>query len=128
MAHQFLRGNAQDSIAAIKAGLPYEVFEDLAAELAVSASALARTFSVPARTLQRRRLDGAFSADESDRRFRILRLYGRATEVLGPGAAGWLTEPKRFLGGETPLAFADTEVGAWEVVQALGRLEHGVFL
>ena len=128
MAHQFLRGNAQDSIAAIKAGLPYEVFEDLAAELDVSAGDLARTILVPARTLQRRKQDGAFQADESDRLFRVVRLYERATEVLGPGAAGWLTTPKRFLGGETPLAFADTEVGAWEVVQALGRLEHGVFL
>ncbi len=52
----------------------------------------------------------------------------RATEVLGPSAADWLTTPKRFLGGQTPLAFADTEPGAWEVMQALGRLEHGVFL
>lgn len=117
-----------DSIAAIKAGLPYQVFEDLAAELGVSAGDLARTISVPARTLQRRKQDGVFPADESDRLFRALRLYERSKDVLGPNAAAWLTAPKRFLNGETPLAFADTEVGAWEVAQALGRLEHGVFL
>lgn len=128
MATQAQPVTSQDAIAAIKAGLPYEAFEDLAASLGVGHSELARTISVSPRTLQRRKGEGRFQVDESDRLFRISRLMARATEVLGSSAADWLTTPKRFLGGQTPLAFADTEPGAWEVMQALGRLEHGVFL
>jgi putative toxin-antitoxin system antitoxin component (TIGR02293 family) len=128
VASHLLRASATDSIAAIKAGLPYQVFEDLAHELGVPGNVLARTISVPARTLQRRKQEGSFRADESDRLFRILRLSERAGEVLGASGAPWLREPKRFLGGRAPLDFADTEAGAWEIMQALGRLEHGVFL
>lgn len=128
MASQTFEVGAQGAIAAIKAGLPFELFEQLAERLGVSSSELAVIISVSPRTLQRRKHEGAFQVDESDRLFRIVRLLERATEVLGPSSTTWLTTPKRFLAGRTPLAFADTEAGAWEIMQALGRLEHGVFL
>lgn len=128
MADTLFRAGAKENIAAIKAGLPFHVFEDLAVELRIQASDLARTISVPPRTLQRRKSEGAFPQDESDRLYRIIRLTERGKEVLGSDGIEWLTTPKRFLGGVTPLAFADTEAGAWEIMQALGRLEHGVFL
>lgn len=128
MPSRLLNTSATDSINAIKAGLPYQLFEDLAQELGVSPNVLARTIAVPLRTLQRRKREGLFKADESDRLFRIIRLSERVKEALGVGGATWLTEPKLFLGGQTPLDFADTEAGAWEIMQALGRLEHGVFL
>jgi uncharacterized protein (DUF2384 family) len=34
---------------------------------------------------------------------------------------------QKGLGGKTPLEYADTEPGAREVEDLLGRLEHGVF-
>ena len=43
-------------------------------------------------------------------------------------ARKWLQMPQRGLGGETPLDFASTEVGAREVENLIGRLEHGVFI
>lgn len=128
MPSRLLNTSATDSINAIKAGLPYQLFEDLAQELGVSPNVLARTIAVPLRTLQRRKREGLFKADESDRLFRIIRLSERVKEALGVGGATWLTEPKTFLDGQSPLDFADTEAGAWEFMQALGRLEHGVFL
>lgn len=128
MADTLLEANARDRIQAIKAGLPFEVFEELAERLQVSHASLGRVIGVPPRTLQRRSQERVFQVDESDRLYRIVRLFGAAEETLGVSAADWLTSPKRFLGGETPLSFADTEAGAWEVMQALGRLEHGVFL
>jgi uncharacterized protein (DUF2384 family) len=39
----------------------------------------------------------------------------------------WLRSPNRALGGESPLALSKTEVGAREVENLIGRLEHGVF-
>lgn len=115
------------TIAAIKAGFPFATFETLAAQLGVTHGELARTLSLSPRTLQRRRRDGALKVAESDRLARIARLLEHATDVLGAQAPTWLRNQKHFLKGTTPLAYADTEVGAWEIMQALGRLEHGVF-
>ena len=38
-----------------------------------------------------------------------------------------MTQPKRALGGLTPLRCCDTEIGAREVESLLGRIEHGFF-
>lgn len=119
---------AEKIIASIKRGVRYREFEELRAKLGVSASHLAAVLGISERTLSRRKQEGRLQPDESDRLYRIVRLYHRAVEVLGEGSGPlWLTTPKRFLGGKTPLEFADTEMGAYEIEQTLGRIEHGVF-
>ncbi|WP_457637328.1 type II RES/Xre toxin-antitoxin system antitoxin [Oceanithermus sp.] len=119
---------SERAIQAVKQGLPYSEFEELRVRLGVSAAALAAVVGVSERTLARRKKEGRFKPDESDRLHRIVRLYRRTVEVIGEDAAAqWLTTPKRFLSGKSPLEFADTEIGAYEIDQALGRLEHGVF-
>lgn len=128
MANALLQTTTQQRIQAIKKGLAYKVFEKLAKDLELPASELAQIIGVPQRTLQRRKEERVFPSDESDRLFRIVRLIERAKEVLGESGVNWLKSPKKFLSGQSPLEFADTEAGAWEVHQALGRLEHGVFL
>jgi putative toxin-antitoxin system antitoxin component (TIGR02293 family) len=128
MANTLLQTTTQQRIQAIRKGLAYKVFESLAENLELSASDLAQIIGVPQRTLQRRKEEGIFPSDESDRLFRIVRLVERAKEVLGASGIAWLKTSKKFLSGQSPLEFADTEAGAWEVHQALGRLEHGVFL
>jgi putative toxin-antitoxin system antitoxin component (TIGR02293 family) len=42
-------------------------------------------------------------------------------------ARKWLKEPSWALGDVIPLQYADTELGAQEVEDLLGRIEHGVF-
>jgi len=42
-------------------------------------------------------------------------------------ALKWLTAPKKELENETPLDYSRTELGAREVEDLIGRLEHGVF-
>ena len=120
---------SERSIRRVKQGLPYGEFEGLRERLGVSSAALAAVVGISERTLARRKKEGRFKPGESDRLHRIVRLHQRAVTVLGEGAATeWLTTPKRFLGGKTPLEFSDTEIGAYEIDQALGRLEHGVFV
>lgn len=61
---------------------------------------------------------------------RICMLFDRTLEMVGGDqetARAWFKHPKRALGGKTPLEFADTELGAREVEDLLGRLKHGVF-
>ena len=66
---------------------------------------------------------------ESERIYRIAKIYDRAVEVFGDEEMGrrWLKEPAWALGDRTPLEFAETELGAQEVDDLLGRIEHGVF-
>lgn len=119
---------AEKLIQSVKHGVPYNEFEVLQAKLGVSMSALAGVIGISERTLSRRKVEGRLQPDESDRLYRITRLYNRAVEVIGEtSGAEWLTTPKRFLGGKSPLEFADTEIGAYEIDQTLGRIEHGVF-
>lgn len=73
--------------------------------------------------------EGRLRSDESERVVRIARLFDRTLQVLGgeDKARQWLRTPKRALAGQSPLEYADTEPGAEEVTNLLGRLEHGVF-
>ncbi len=66
---------------------------------------------------------------ESERMLRIERFLALAIEMLRDvaRARGWPKSPKTALAGQRPLDYADTEVGAREVEQLIGRLRHGVF-
>jgi len=114
---------------AVREGIPAGRFDALKELLGVSTRRLADVVGISPSTLSRRRKRGRFDKDESERVLRIARIALRAVDVLeGPeNARKWLTEPARALGGEEPLAFADTEPGAREVERLLIRLEHGVY-
>lgn len=116
-------------IAAVKAGLPVQVFVDLAHRLGVAEARLAEVAGIPPTTLTRRKRAGALAPDEGEHVLRLAALLDRAARVFEDeaDAADWLRAPNLALGGVAPLAFADTEVGAGEVDDLLGRLEHGVY-
>jgi putative toxin-antitoxin system antitoxin component (TIGR02293 family) len=42
-------------------------------------------------------------------------------------AREWFKRENRSLNNKTPLEYSDTEIGAREVEDLLGRIEHGVF-
>ncbi len=116
-------------VAEIKEGLPAGIVDGLARELSVSRKELARMAGVAERTLLRRIQAGRLNADQSERMVRVSRLVSRAIEVLGEkdSAVRWLKAPRSQLQGKAPLDWADTELGCREVVNLLGRMEHGVF-
>jgi putative toxin-antitoxin system antitoxin component (TIGR02293 family) len=93
-------------------------FEQLAAKLCISRS-----------TLHRRKAAGRLSPDESDKVMRLSRLLDHAAKVFGDveKARAWLKFPQRGLGGAVPLDYAQTEVGAREVDDLLGRIDYGVY-
>ena len=116
-------------IAAVKAGLDVRVFVDLARRLGVSEARLAEIAGIASTTLTRRKRAGTLSPDESEHVLRLAALLERATQAFDDeaDAADWLRTPNLALDGVTPLALADTELGAREVDDLLGRLEHGVY-
>lgn len=117
-------------VRAVERGLPYEAFESLVANTRLDADVLLGVIDVPARTLTRRKQEGRFRPDESDRLVRASRIVAGALSLFDGDrdeSTRWLTEPKRALDDVSPLAMARTEVGALEVERLIGRLEHGVF-
>jgi len=120
-----------DAVAVVKRGMPVAAVARLGRNLGVTLEALGRITNIAERTLQRRKQDnaGRLKADESERVLRVGLLLDRAVAVLGSleTARAWLRAPCPALGGKAPLAYADTEPGAREVEDVLGRIEHGVF-
>ena len=116
-------------IEAAKAGLSTDVFVRLALRLGISEARLAEVVGLSSTTLARRKRAGAFTAVEGEHVLRVAALLHRAAEVFGDEgeAAAWLTTANAALGHATPLSWADTEFGAREVEDLLGRLEYGVY-
>ena len=114
---------------AVRQGLPWAAFEAIVAFLAISQAELAATLHIHARTLSRRREAGRLEAMESDRLFRLARVVAHALSVFEATeqTRDWLESPNRSLGGLRPLDLLDTDAGAREVDDALGRIEHGIF-
>jgi len=118
-----------DLIRQIQKGLRFSELETLQNSIDMPFEQLAAKLSISRSTLQRRKAAGRLSPDESDKVMRLSRLLEHATNVFGDieKARAWLKFPQRGLGGAVPLDYAETEVGAREVDNLLGRIDYGVY-
>ena len=116
-------------IEVLRVGLPVQELMDLQASLKVPMEKLVPRLGISKATLHRRKATGRLDPAESDRVMRFARLMGKAVEVMESenSARQWLTSPQFGLGGAVPLDYADTEVGAREVEDLLGRIEYGIY-
>ena len=116
-------------VAIVREGLPSRVLDALAANLKLTRGELAAALGIADRTLARRRKEGVFTAEESAKLLRLARVAWRAADVFEKSelALDWLKRPNRALGGARPLDLLDTDIGAENVLDVLGRIEHGVF-
>lgn len=114
----------------IERGFSFETLMRLEANSGISLPSLAAVIGIPERTLARRKAAGKLEANESERLLRVSNLFEKSVELFeGDVAAAvhWLTSPKKALSFETPLIYARTELGAREVEDLIGRLDHGIF-
>jgi putative toxin-antitoxin system antitoxin component (TIGR02293 family) len=111
---------------AIREGFPHEVLGELMRSSGLTLQEMANALDLSSRSLQRRRR-GRLARFESDRLYRMARLLALARESLGDGARAsrWLRRSNRALGGVAPLAAIDTEPGARQVENLLGRIAYG---
>jgi putative toxin-antitoxin system antitoxin component (TIGR02293 family) len=121
-------GEPSEMIPWLRAGVNASLYQTLRELLAVSDRQLSRIVRITPRTLKRRLKHGRLEPDESERVARLGRLLLRALEVFEDleKARRWLRKPQVALGNETPLDHADTEPGARQVEDLLGRIEHGI--
>jgi putative toxin-antitoxin system antitoxin component (TIGR02293 family) len=121
--------HSSDLIRQIQKGLRFSELETLQNSLEMPFEQLAAKLSISRSTLQRRKAAGRLSPDESDKVMRFSRLLEHATNVFGDidKARAWLKHPQYGLGGAVPLDYAETEIGAREVDNLLGRIDYGVY-
>ena len=116
----------------ILAGLPVEEFDSLREMLGLPVEQMASKIGISVATLSRRRAKAEpLDRDHSDRLIRYARLYWMAVDFFEGNTASarkWLASPARGLGGRSPIDYAETEMGAREVEDLIGRLEHGVYV
>jgi putative toxin-antitoxin system antitoxin component (TIGR02293 family) len=119
-----------DLIRAVERGFSFKSLETFSAETGFAPAQIASLVGIPERTFARRKSSGRLSPDESERLLRVSTIFEKAVGLF-EGDVGetveWLTQPKKALGDKAPLSYSRSELGAREVENLIGRLEHGVF-
>lgn len=117
-------------IDAVQRGLSFRALETFSSETGFAPANVASMIQIPERTFARRKSSGRLSPDESERLLRISTIFEKAVALFEGNvgeAVEWLTQPKKALGDKAPLSYSRSELGAREVENLIGRLEHGVF-
>lgn len=114
----------------IRDGVPASFLNDLKDTLEITETQLARAVGVARQTLIRRRKSHAvLPVVEADRAAMLARVFNMALSYFDHNrehALDWLKYPNPALGGETPLERADTAIGMEDVIDLIGRMEHGI--
>lgn len=118
-----------DWVTLVRQGLPTSVVDEVTKAVHLTQAELSAALGIPERTLIRRKKEGVLSPEESTKLLRLARVVQRAVEVFedSESAIDWLKSANRSLGGFSPLALLDTDIGTESVLDTLGRIEHGVF-
>lgn len=117
----------REAIDALLDGLPVNGWQKVTSALQVSDQQLAEAVSISVSTLTRRKREGRFTPEESERLLRLASLAAKASSVFTTPERIhlWFTTPNQQLGGDTPLNYAKTSIGADEVDRVLERILDG---
>ena len=119
----------QPTLAEIRNGLSTSFLDYLKDALEMTETQLADVVGIARQTLVRRKKQGVLRRDEGDRAAMVARMFNMALSCFDGNrehALDWLKHPNPALAGETPLERADTATGAEDVIDLIGRLEHGI--
>lgn len=114
----------------VEEGLPVGEVVEFGKQAGFTNEELARLIHIPARTYARRVASKSrLKVSEGERAIRLMRLFSRAKQVFGTdeNTRRWFNARILALGRKTPLEYAQTEPGAREVENIIGRIEDGVF-
>ncbi|KAA9000626.1 DUF2384 domain-containing protein [Affinibrenneria salicis] len=116
---------------ALKAGLSVDVLDNIHRWSEMSKSEILRITGINERNISRRKnADRTLSPEESERIARFVRVMDAAVQLFDGNkddAYHWMRNPAKALGQVSPASLLSTESGALEVLDLIGRLEHGVF-
>lgn len=113
----------------VEEGLPVTDIVAFGKQAGFTNDELAKLIQIPPRTYARRVASKSrLKVHEGERAVRLMRLFERAKQVFGTdeNTRGWFNAKLLALGRKTPLEYAQTEPGAREVEDIIGRIEHGI--
>lgn len=113
----------------ISHGLSGKVAHSISEWANITPSELRKMSGIPNTTFNRS-VKARFTADQSERLVRIIRVIERAVELFEgdkEAAQKWMNEPNRGLSWKTPADVVSSETGALEVMRLITRIEHGVY-
>jgi putative toxin-antitoxin system antitoxin component (TIGR02293 family) len=122
--------NSGELIRQVGRGFSFHLLLAFESRSGISLTEIAAIIGIPPRTLARRKSSGRLTSDESEKLLRLSSVFEQAIELFEGDEANarrWLTTTKKALENQTPLAYSRSELGAREVENLIGRLEHGVF-
>lgn len=119
--------SGEEMSAAIREGFLHSAVDALIGRSGLTLQEVASSLDLSTRSLQRRKHEGRLARYESDRLYRLARLLALAEYFIGDRekAIGWMKRPNLVLGGVAPLKVLDTELGARQVENILGRIGYG---
>ncbi len=122
--------NQLDLADLIMYGLPRQAAQAVRSRLNLTEQEFAHSLGVSPKTLQRQAKAAVkrLNPTQGDRLYRLARIVAFAEEVLEDPerAHQWLQDPQRGLGNRRPIDLLQSEAGAREVEDLLGRIEYGV--
>jgi putative toxin-antitoxin system antitoxin component (TIGR02293 family) len=121
-------GTPLEAATLVKAGLPFAAVVRLQRASGLTRQRIKQVAGISEGSFARRKASGRLTPGESERLLRISRVFELAT-ALHDGDANaarhWLETPIPALADHRPLDLADTEPGAREVEDLIGRIGHG---
>ena len=118
-----------EAVRLLKSGLPFSAIERFQKTSGWTRDRIKQAASISEGSFSRRKKAGRLSCDESERVSRLSRIFERATSLYDGdqnGARQWLETPIPALDNQRPLDLSQTEPGAREIEDLIGRIEHGI--
>ena len=122
-------GSFLEAARLVHGGLPFSAVGNLQRASGFTLARIKEIARISEGAFARRKQIGRLSQDVSERLLRVSRLFERAVSLFNgeqEAARQWLETPLPVLDGQRPLDMAQTEPGAREVEDLIGRIEHGV--
>jgi putative toxin-antitoxin system antitoxin component (TIGR02293 family) len=113
----------------VGSGLPFRAVGRFAKSSGMTLEQIKQAARISEGSFARRKESGRLSREESERLLRLSRLFEKAASLFDgdqDGARQWLETSIPALGDQRPLDLAQSEPGAREVEDLIGRIGHGV--
>ncbi|MBM34053.1 MAG: antitoxin [Rheinheimera sp.] len=115
--------------AMVNSGFSVDLLTHAASIIGLSSTLVTQSLNIANTTLARRRKEGHFNREESDRIFRLIEVTDRATDLFEgdrDAAVQWMQKSIPALGAKKPIEMLGTAADTLAVLKLITRLEYGV--
>ena len=121
--------NRLDFIKLCSRGIRKESLSDLERYLYFTKAQIAHLLDISQRTLQRYSDNDYLSSSISEKVLNVAEVIARGVEVFGDkkNFLAWMSQPNTAFANLSPFDLLTSRFGAEMILDALGRIEHGVY-